>query len=125
MSSRRQRWRLAQSSRSVEEEYERRRGVGQHGWSVCCARWEVGAVRAWCSPIASGDALTSVRYRSARSASARARLSAMPRAFTAGFACAGARRGRSSFGDCPGWRGVVGGDGAVGDLLRIDRVHRR
>jgi hypothetical protein len=31
MSSRRQRWRLAQSSRSVEEEYERRLGAGQHG----------------------------------------------------------------------------------------------
>lgn len=36
--SRRQRWRLAQGGRSIGKDVVWRLDIGQHGWSVCCAR---------------------------------------------------------------------------------------
>lgn len=59
--SRRQRWRLAQGGRSYRKDVVWRLDIGQHGWSVCCARWgEEGAAGCWSSfPEAAMLALTS------------------------------------------------------------------
>ena len=93
VSSRRQRWRLAQGGRSErEEDVEWRFDRGQHGWTACGlrARWEEGA--------AGGGARSVLRRRCSDESLAgrlsvclplRARLSAVPRAVTAGSACAG------------------------------------
>ena len=48
-SSRRQRWRLAQGGRSIGKDVVWRLDIGQHGWSVVCARWEEGAAGCWSS----------------------------------------------------------------------------